>query len=302
MAAVALVGCGGQAQRDDFTLPPRERTRTGDVRAMEAYGEAQRAVAARDRACRLRFRVGSASVSHEPPAAELLAHFAILRRPASADDRVIDPAMPETEGWRFAIDYARRVQPRDGGLPLWIVPAASTGTVPRRPARCHAAERTELERQMRDEPASRRRAAERILARTQQAELAANASPSLASLYLFARPGERTELVTASPTLDTLLERGFFFGRGPNGAARSGLVGLVPDGVATIDFTFAKGHSRASGVPDSPTYPKVDHLSAKVVDNVVVLTAPRGSADVMYNRQVWRRADGSVIKRLEPAR
>ncbi|HEX6618488.1 MAG TPA: hypothetical protein VF024_02450 [Solirubrobacteraceae bacterium] len=66
------------------------------------------------------------------------------------------------------------------------------------------------------------------------------------------------------------------------------MVGLVPDGVATIDFTFARGHGRSLGPDDDRVYRTIYRRTAAVVDNVVYLTVPRLPGDALFNRQVWR--------------
>jgi hypothetical protein len=70
------------------------------------------------------------------------------------------------------------------------------------------------------------------------------------------------------------------------------MVGLVPDGVATIDFSFAKGRSLQ---PGGPTYHRVYRRTVAVVDNIFALTVPRRAMDAFASRQVWRAADGAVV-------
>jgi hypothetical protein len=78
----------------------------------------------------------------------------------------------------------------------------------------------------------------------------------------------------------------------------SKLVGLVPDGVATIEFTFARGH--ALGPEDDRVYRRIYRRAVAVVSNIVLLTVPRMPLDALYNRQVWRAADGSVVNTITP--
>ncbi|HEX6744390.1 MAG TPA: hypothetical protein VF087_09245 [Solirubrobacteraceae bacterium] len=74
--------------------------------------------------------------------------------------------------------------------------------------------------------------------------------------------------------------------------------------MATIDFTFARGHSLGLGPgPRSGrdrVYRTVYRRTAAVVDNVVCLTVPRLPGDALFNRQVWRAADGSVVNTIKP--
>jgi hypothetical protein len=78
----------------------------------------------------------------------------------------------------------------------------------------------------------------------------------------------------------------------------SKLVGLVPDGVATIDFTFARGHGL--GPEGDRVYRKIYRRTVRVVSNIVFLTVPRMPEDALCNRQVWRAADGSVVNTITP--
>jgi hypothetical protein len=68
---------------------------------------------------------------------------------------------------------------------------------------------------------------------------------------------------------------------------------MVPDGVATVEFEFARGHSR--DVDARRIYRRVYRRRVAAVNNVVAMTAPRSALDVLFHREVWRAADGSVV-------
>jgi hypothetical protein len=78
---------------------------------------------------------------------------------------------------------------------------------------------------------------------------------------------------------------GGFFTSGQHG--RSTAPGLVPDGVATVTVHYA---ANPAGRLPAVT------ITAKVVDNVVVLASiPRGPA-ASWTKMVWRAANGTTIK------
>jgi hypothetical protein len=68
--------------------------------------------------------------------------------------------------------------------------------------------------------------------------------------------------------------------------------------VATIDFTFARGHGL--GPEGDRVYRKVYRRTVAVVANVVALAVPRMPQDAFFNRQLWRAADGSVVNTVRP--
>jgi hypothetical protein len=77
------------------------------------------------------------------------------------------------------------------------------------------------------------------------------------------------------------------------------VVGLIPDGVAKIDFTFARGQG-VERTPRRHFYRHIYRRSVAVVHNVVALSVPRAPEDVFWSRQVWRDADGSVVNVVKP--
>lgn len=103
-----------------------------------------------------------------------------------------------------------------------------------------------------------------------------------------------------------LRKQGSVISIGGGKARRTRIIGVVPDGVATIDFAFAKGRSIETYPPGvrapERTYATVYRKTVKVVSNVYALRVPRRPMDASYHREVWRAADGSVISVVKPPR
>jgi hypothetical protein len=212
----------------------------------------------------------------------------VLRRPATPADRLDAPRLGL--GNEVAVDYVRRARVLPGGVRVYVIPALDAHPHPaRRPERCFAREREALDHRLRGKPPQAQRAARRQLRASQRFERRWTLQTRRAGVFLLAA------------------DRSGGFGGGGGGAASlrkygafvSGgrrhqtlIVGLVPDGVARIDFTVARGHSIE---PHGPTYRRVYRRTVAVVDSVVAFHVPRKAIDASVNRQVWRAADGSVV-------
>jgi hypothetical protein len=188
------------------------------------------------------------------------------------------------------------------GTAVYVVPSLSARpTIAKRPAFCSAREREALEHRLRGKPAQAQRAARRLLRNYQNGQREAASRPPQPGLFVFAfgpdgdgggGGGSDVREIRKYGALNASYVRG----RG------SRLIGLIPDDVATIDFTFARGHSLGLG-PDSGhdrVYRAVYRRTAAVVDNIVYLTVPRLPGDALFNRQVWHAADGTVVNTIKP--
>jgi hypothetical protein len=223
----------------------------------------------------------------------MLDTFAVLRRPAAPQDSV--PAAAQLPFVReIAVDYVRRARVLPNGMVVYLIPALDSrgGPLRKRPQRCLARERTALESRLRGTPAQARRAAERMLRARQRLE-------HQASRVVPPRPGLFVEVARkgggfggGGGEVASIRRRGQLLTTAVHGRD-SLLISLVPDGIATIDFTFARGHGREPG--STRVYRRVYRRSVAVVHNIVPLTVPRLPPDAFYSRQVWRAADGSVV-------
>jgi hypothetical protein len=228
----------------------------------------------------------------------MLDAFAVPRRPATAGD-ALDLRHRLPFGALIAVDYVRRARVFPDGTSVYVVPALSARpALTKRPGSCSAREREALEHRLRGKPAQARRAARRLLRSFETSRRQAASLPPRPGLFVFAF-GPHGGGGGGGPDVSDIRKHGalnasYVRGRG------SRVIGLVPDGVASIDFTFARGHSLGGGPGRGRVYRTVCRRTAAVVDNVVALTVPRLPGDALFNRQVWHAADGTVVNTIKP--
>jgi hypothetical protein len=291
LGTVSALACAGLARADLIIAsptPPGPNTRIAEA----ALDSALKAVAKRDSACRAHVPRLKHSVTHDPIPQAMLDSFAVLRRPKVAQDEIgDDTGFPFAE--KIAVDYIRRAIVLPGGTAVFVIPALDARpAIQKRPAVCAVRERQALEHRLRGKPAQAQRAARRQLRHLREIERAAARRTVEAGLFLFVR-GPHSGFGGSGVTAVGDIRRIGSFVASNAGPRSALLVGLVPDGVATIDFTFADGHSRG---PDSNrTYRTVYRHTAAVANNIVALTVPRAPEDAIVNRQVWRTADGTPV-------
>jgi hypothetical protein len=297
LVAVAATGatCAGVASAD-FILPTPHEAGPNATIAADAVNDAIDAVGKAEPSCRPRIVRAGATTTHDPPPQDMLNAFAVLRRPATAGD-AFDLRHRLPFAARVAVDYVRRARVLPDGTAVYVVPALNARPAfTKRPASCSAREREALEHRLRGKPAQAQRAARRLLGGFEKSQRQAASRPPQPGLFVFAfgphGGGGGGGLDVSDIRRHGALNASYVRGRG------SRVIGLVPDGVATIDFTFARGHGL--GPDGDRIYRKIYRRTAAVVDNLVVLTVPRMPLDALFNRQVWRAADGSVINTIKP--
>jgi hypothetical protein len=291
LGTVAAIACAAVAPADVIAAgapPPGPNTRIAE----QALDSALRAVAKRSPACRARVPRLTHSITHDPIPQAMLDSFAVLRRPKVAQDEIGDDMdFPFAE--KIAVDYIRRAIVLPDGKAVFVIPALDARpAIPKRPAVCTFRERQALAHRLRGKPAQAQRAARRALRHLHDIEYAAARRTVEPGLFLLVRGSNSSFGGSGVTSLGDIRRIGTFVA-GNAGRDSALLVGLVPDGVATIDFTFAAGRSRG---PDSArTYATTYRRTVAVVDNVVALTVPRAPEDAIVNRQVWHAADGTAI-------
>jgi hypothetical protein len=295
VAATGAASCAAVASAD-FVLPTPQRPGPKATIAADAVNDAIGAVGKADPSCRPSIVRTGATTTHDLPPQDMLDAFAVLRRPATAGD-AFDLRHRPPFGARVAVDYVRRARVFPDGTSVYVVPALSARPAfTKRPASCSAREREALEHRLRGKPAQAQREARRLLSRFEKSQRQTATRPPQPGLFVFALgphgAGGGGGLDVSDIRKHGALNASYVRGRG------SRVVGLVPDGVATIDFTFARGH--ALGPERDRVYRKLYRRTAAVVDNVVALTVPRMPLDAVFNRQVWRAADGSVVNTIKP--
>jgi hypothetical protein len=235
----------------------------------------------RDHACRQ--RPPEQGPVDGAPSARFKASIAALRRPArpGEDLRLLPhPGFPFDDLSVYR-DYVRVLTAPDGAS-FTVFPLHDISRASRRPTRCV----TELRRRVEHAIADRPRAFKRIARRLLRDRIANYWAPQQREGLLLATPSGG-----ATVTLALFRQRGLFLFRWGTGGGTLG--GLVPDGVATIDFTFRRFEPTGYW---SKHHPVTLRTTGTVANNVVGVTAPNTLRDGVLNDQVWRGADGHVIR------
>jgi hypothetical protein len=230
----------------------------------------------RDRSCRP--RPVSRRSTTAAPSATMLSALAPLRRPQLPEDLQGIASLPPGSIAMYS-NYVRLVHAADGAA-LTIVPIPNFNLFEARPQRCVSQLRARFRDAISERPAAFRRVARH----------------QLRSEVRFAWvPVSREGITVFYPgggfrgSLATLRQRGVYGTQGSLDAPGTTYSGVVPDGVATIDFVF-----RRSG--------RVLHRATVAVrENAVSLHVPLG-LNAWMAKQVWRAADGSVIRTVRGRR
>jgi hypothetical protein len=281
---VALLIAASVAQAgapDGSTL---EERRYYAARALLDQASAQ---VTRDSACRAR-PGDRAPGLRAAPSAQLLSSLAPLRRPAQPGElesaaELVPPLLRGAYG-----DYVRVARAADGTA-FTLVPVKNVVPVAPRPQHCIS----ELRRRFHAAIAGRRGAFQRAARKELRREIATNwvARPREGIHFMFAGGGALVDLAM-------LRKRGVYTGIGGFEASQTTFYGLLPDGVASIDYTF-----RQADLPGFPSkgHPVTHRTTVAVQDNVVAFRVPLALPDAWMSRQVWRGSDGHVI-RVVPGR
>jgi hypothetical protein len=215
------------------------------------------------------------------PGSELLSTLGLLRRPATAADRLPPHALALAgTGVSIYAGAARRAPTGFGGRATFIVPIRESAKAGFPSDRCFALQTAAVKQALPSMPRSLRA---RTWALT-NAFIAADRS-------LAARPP-----VDGICQITIMPGHGLSSGCGMTVAAiKHGMLpeedngtfsGLVPEGVATVQLRFAAGGGRAAHT-----------VTAQVHDNVYSVHAPGLAAGApVFPTVVWRAADGKVLK------
>ena len=235
------------------------------------------------------------------PSADLLGALGVLRRPATEADR-IDPdslSFPFARG--IFANFVRVATAADGRQFFVIVAQDRVRSSPL-PRHCLALQNEELQHLLTNRTPAVGRLATRLKARLDRQENPKGGFRAAEAIFLFDRTADgRLGGGGGGVDLRWFLRHGMF---GSSGAGdTSDVSGLLPDGVASVDLTFAKAVSRGPH-RDPQTYPKTIKLTVPVRDNVVSFRVARPAYDAFPTLMVWRRADGSAMRRIgrAPAR
>jgi hypothetical protein len=228
----------------------------------------------RDRACRP--RPVSRRSTTAAPSATMLSALAPLRRPQLPEDLQGIASQPPGSIALYT-NYVRLVHAADDTA-LTIAPIPNFNLFEARPQRCVSQLRARFREAISGRPAAFRRVARHELRSEVRFAWAPVSREGITVFY--PGGGFRGDLAT-------LRRRGVYGATGSLEAPGTTSLGVVPDGVASIDFVF-----RRSG--------RVLHRATVAVrENAVSLHVQLGLSAWMAE-QVWRAADGSVIRTVRP--
>lgn len=263
--------------------------------AARLINRAMQHVQHRHRSCRPSFNpYPSPRFTDARPSDALLNAIGVLRRPATDADRV-------DLNWPFAAfargiyrNWIRTATAADGRQ--FIVLAAQDRARPRDvPRSCLTLEHAELKRLLVHHGPAVAGVALRMQRRIDREEHPRGGFKPAEAIFLFDRsPDGHLGAGGGGVDLAWFARNGLFYSSG-SFDRRTTLSGLVPDGVESIDFTFARTVPRGPH-RDPKVYPSAITLTVRVQDNVVSADVDRPVPDAFPTRMVWRRADGSVLR------
>ena len=285
-----------QVQTVTLAAVPPKPDRAGLRREREItamLNRASRAVA-RDKRCRLPRPPRRATFTDAAPSAALLDTFAILRRPQTEAERIPDERTFLLVGnvhrgaYRIAISAA--------GTRHLIAVAESAGRTTPRPPECADRFRAHFEADLTGHGPAFTREARAALRRIVRDEWtpAPGAGEPREVLYLFDYRHGGPGGGGGGATLD-FVRNGGMLGSRSVGASSSIVSALIPDGVTTVEMTFARTASRGRYRPPR-RYPSAVTRTAPVADNVISLRVPRPAADAFPARTVWKGPDGQIVR------
>ncbi|MGO9899806.1 MAG: hypothetical protein ACLP0J_08955 [Solirubrobacteraceae bacterium] len=258
-----------------------------------------------DPACRFGagLRAGATSVSQGAPSARMLALLAVLRRPATAADRLprtrfyingrLNLFLPVGEVY---VRYIRLATVADG-IAFYLIPVGKDG--PPAPARatldrCYAQQIATLRGKLTGVPASLRastmRDGERFFAESRTNVANRRVHESVYELEAAQNGSGASDAGSAA----AIQLGGPLGGLGSQSPQKTVIMsGVVPDGVATVTLHYAAGGSGAHHLP-----PLI--VTSTVVRNVFAMAIPDfGDTRNWPSTMVWRSRTGALIKTID---
>lgn len=224
------------------------------------------------------------SFTDDPPSGELLLTLGVLRRPQTEEEREALDSIRflSAEGvYRGHVRIARAAS----GAAFLIVPARDVSFYEPRPARCVKRLRRRFGQLIETRPRPFRRRARRTLESIIRTEWTAPSEGEVEGVFMLDYEANEVSGGAGGVSAGFIRREGLYGSRGRT--ARSRVSALLPDGVATLEATFApaRGAKRVT-------------RTVSVQDNVVSFRVPRAPQDAFPARQVWRSTDGSVIREI----
>jgi hypothetical protein len=250
----------------------------------------------------------TSTLTDSDPSADLLATFAIFRRPGTAAE--LGLLKPE-RGFPAQGLYRRyaRIATSSSGRRFEVFAAQNARFYTPRSAACISAFRRAFHRLTRGRPAAFRRVANRSLAQVIHDEWAGHAQGPTEGLFLFGyAPGRGGG---GGGTSVAFTRTHGMFGGSQGRSDVSVVSGLVPDGVAAVTFRFGvkrrpspplpapRGAPATTAPAPKPDYPRALVRTVAVRDNVVSVRVRRALPDALSGDMTWLAADGSVVRRVK---
>ena len=228
-----------------------------------------------------------------PAPAPFLSILGVLRLPSSsADVQFLSRSILSHSDGLYVDDVRLARQAFDID---WYVYVAGSGFLP--PANvpaCLAAQSANFSRELPSIPKRLRAGTESMFARQLSFERSSDARPMAPGVCLIGFRPSGGGGGGCGATAADIEARGSF---GTRGTSHRALInGVVPDGVATVTFCYPAGP--ASGFSRKITLPAVC-IKGQAINNVVVVSVPRGAANALGPMMTWRNA-GQLIKTIPP--
>lgn len=252
------------------------------------------------RGCEVRYDA-EPSFTDAAPSERLLSQLSLLRRPAIPEDLApaTAPMMRMVEGRGVYRNWYRMGRAADG-REYYLVTAQDLRRVKPLPHRCLRRRHALLLRMVRPESRRIRTLSLRAERRANREEEPAGGFPAREQLFLFQRQNGTVGLGGYHADVDEWEQRGLLVQMGVYDGRvaapdRMLLVGVIPDGVTSIELRYPRRADRGPYAPDE-VYESALRIVAPVQDNLMSVVVDRASPDAIPSTMVWRAADGSVVR------
>jgi hypothetical protein len=241
-----------------------------------------------------------ASVTHAAPSEALRSTFSLLRRPQIPEDRIdVERTMLThlpAEG--LYVDWIRMARAADGSE-FYLVLAQDRKHMQPLSRACLRIRHSALVRSLDGADTRLRSLTLREERRLNRQEQPAAGFPSREAIFLFTR-AKNGSIGGGGGGVDLawFLRHGLFGSAQHLPEDRSTVTGLLPDGVATVEATFAQRASRGRHRP-AEVYSSELNVKAPVQDNVASFEVARPAEDAFPSKMIWRAADGSVVRVID---
>lgn len=248
-------------------------------------------------ACRPEALARPTSFTDAAPSEALRSRLSLLRRPPIPEDDVVvdDPWWRLFSADGIYSDWIRMGRAADG-TEFYLVTAQRSSRQALSPA-CLRRRRAQLVRLFGVVRADRRLRTLALRAERRRNRAERPSAPGREQIFLFTRShGNSFGYGVGGIDLATLERRGLR-ASGGSGGDGARVIGLVPDGVATIDMVYAQRADR--GPHAAPEiYESEETVVVPVQDNVFSYPTDRRLQDADATTMVWRAADGSVLRTI----